>query len=118
MPLPNSCSNGYDIALLKLRQPLTFDDNVKVALPRSLPNPDIGTELMVAGWGLTSNDGQSGFSSRLKWVKKQLFNGIFMYALICWCPGRFGPGQLSQDGRYMFTLLSNLVRGLVCFTFC
>ncbi len=79
VPLPKR-PNGYDIALLKLRHPLTFNDNVKVALPRYLPNPDIGTELMGAGWGKTSPDRQSGASPRLKWVNKNVsFACMFIY---------------------------------------
>ncbi len=71
--LPNGESNGYDIALLKLVHTLTFNDNVKVALPRTLPNPDIGTELIVAGWGSTTVPGNVRYSStkRLKWVNEK-----------------------------------------------
>ncbi len=71
VPLPQ-LPNRYDIALLKLNHPITFNDNVKVALPSNLPNPDIGTELMVAGWGLTTPDRQSGASPTLKWVNKNM----------------------------------------------
>ncbi len=72
VPLPGG-ANGYDIALLKLVHALTFNNNVKVALPRTLPNPDIGTELFVAGWGRTTvpGDARSSSTRRLKWVNEK-----------------------------------------------
>lgn len=48
-----------DIAVLLLKDELTFSDNVtSVCLPKDdLQNPEEGTEVVAAGWGLTDVDG-------------------------------------------------------------
>ncbi|KAM7534125.1 hypothetical protein Aperf_G00000114070 [Anoplocephala perfoliata] len=62
-----------DIALVKLKKPVEFNENVR---PACLPYPgeqfEAGTVCTVAGWGLTSTD--SGISPTLRHIKVPLIS--------------------------------------------
>ncbi len=64
-PINEPSPSGYDIALLKLKDRLTFNSFVQWAYVTGLPNPSIGTQLTAAGWGITE---QGSSSSVLKSV--------------------------------------------------
>jgi len=64
-PQYNKATNNNDIAIVKLKSPLTFTNNVKNAcLPESSFAPQ--SKAVVSGWGATTNGGSA--SSHLKYV--------------------------------------------------
>ncbi len=52
--------SGNDIALLKTRQTIRFNGNVRAARLATLPNVRPGTSLLTAGWGINSHTRQKG----------------------------------------------------------
>ncbi|XP_073833445.1 serine protease SP24D-like isoform X2 [Musca autumnalis] len=47
---------GNDIGLVKLSEPLEFNENVK-AIPLAKQDPPTGVPVIISGWGRTRNDG-------------------------------------------------------------
>jgi len=66
-PQYNKATKNNDIAIVKLKSPLTFNNNVKNAcLPESSFAPQ--SKAVVSGWGTTINGVQSSTSNWLKYV--------------------------------------------------
>lgn len=66
-PQYNKATQDNDIAIVKLKSPLTFNNNVKNAcLPESSFAPQ--SKAVVSGWGTTINGVQSSTSNWLKYV--------------------------------------------------
>ncbi len=74
-PVPS----GYDVALLKLYTPLTFDAFVDWAYLAARPNPLPGALLTAAGWGRTE---EGVLSDTLKSVSIQFNAGIVGYSFL------------------------------------
>lgn len=75
----------YDVALIKLKNPIKFNRNVRpVCLPKSDFDP--GTICYITGWGLTAERGN------VSQVNKN-FNEIFLLIFVENCLSRF---QLSS----------------------
>lgn len=95
-------SHNNDAVLLKLKTPLTFNDDVK---PACLPDADFdpsGLSCYVSGWGTLQSSGS--LPSRLHWVRvpmvsngecNQAYNGIITDAMVC--AGQEGKDSCQGD---------------------
>jgi len=98
----------YDVALLKLKTPVTFTDHIiPVCIPKQdEPLPAAGTSLSFTGWGRTENSIFAGVSDLLQQVNMPLasdaacgeFTSPGYVPEVMFCAGFDQPGKLTCSG--------------------
>ena len=68
----------YDIALLRLENPITYNDNPNYYQPVFLPYPEedcekFGKTLIVAGWGRSATSARGVYNKKLRRLAQQCF---------------------------------------------
>ncbi|KAG7483683.1 hypothetical protein MATL_G00040980 [Megalops atlanticus] len=102
----DSQTNDYDIALMKLREPLTVSDVVKpVCLPNAGLNFNAPLQCWISGWGATVSDGhgsevlreaQVSVIDRTTCNSRAVYNGQITDTMIC--AGKLQGGVDSCQG--------------------
>ncbi|RZC14238.1 uncharacterized protein BDFB_008011, partial [Asbolus verrucosus] len=97
---PNDINQYHDIALLRLKRTVTFNDYVKpICLPITsdeMRKSYIGQNLFVAGWGKTENRSESNVKLKVQVPVKDLSECSNTYSI---ANVRLGSGQLCAGGE-------------------
>lgn len=85
-PSWNPRTNDNDIALVKLRSPMTLQDDVAEAISLPSARPSVGQEALITGWGTTAFEG-GGYPQQMQKAMVDIYSDAY-------CQGEdiYGPG--------------------------
>lgn len=91
----------YDYSIVKLREPLTFNFNVKPACLPNTENFDVGDKALASGWGSQKHPESGPFPDKLRFVglPLQAPSDCFFPTKLFLCAGSGGVSGVEWSGK-------------------